>query len=127
MLTEYTNASTTQLLDYRTGAFNTNILDRLGIPAQIFTDIVYPGTFLDVLSNETAEEKGFAGMKVYHAASHDTASAVVAVPVLDRKFVYISCGTWSLIGTELDSSVVTEKALKFNFTNEAGVGAPSVS
>ncbi len=105
---EATNASTTQLLDVRSGQWATGLMDRLGIPAGLFPPIRQPGTVV--------------GGKVVAVGSHDTASAVYAVPAETDRFGYISCGTWSLVGVELDRPVVTADSLAANFTNEAGVG-----
>ncbi|QUQ66645.1 rhamnulokinase [Kutzneria sp. CA-103260] len=106
---EYTNASTTQLLDVHTGQWATGLMDRLGIPSGLFPPIRQPGSAI-------------GGTVVVAVGSHDTASAVYAVPALTSRFGYISCGTWSLVGVELDRPVVTADSLAANFTNEAGVG-----
>jgi rhamnulokinase len=105
---EYTNASTTQLLDVRSGQWATGLMDRLGIPATLFPPIRQPGSVI--------------GGSVVAVGSHDTASAVHAVPALTSRFGYISCGTWSLVGVELDHPVLSADSLAANFTNEAGVG-----
>jgi rhamnulokinase len=108
---EYTNATTTQLLDF----------EGMGLPSHILAPIVQPATQLGPLLPEVAEEVG-AGPPVFAVASHDTASAVVAVPAEGEHFAYISSGTWSLVGVELSGPVVTEEGLKANFTNEGGFG-----
>ncbi|MFI9387285.1 rhamnulokinase family protein [Kutzneria sp. NPDC052558] len=105
---EFTNASTTQLLDVRSGQWAVDLMDRLGIPAHLFPPIRRPGTPI--------------GGPVVAVGSHDTASAVHAVPALTDRFGYISCGTWSLVGVELDRPVLSADSLAANFTNEAGVG-----
>ncbi|EWM11591.1 rhamnulokinase family protein [Kutzneria sp. 744] len=105
---EYTNASTTQLLDVHTGQWSTALLSRLGIPAGMFPPLRQPGSAI--------------GGNVVAVGSHDTASAVYAVPATTDRFGYISCGTWSLVGVELDRPVVTADSLAANFTNEGGVG-----
>ena len=105
---EYTNASTTQLLDVHTGQWATGLLDRLGIPSRLFPPIRQPGTAI--------------GANVVAVGSHDTASAVYAVPATTDRFGYISCGTWSLVGVELDRPVLSADSLDANFTNEAGIG-----
>jgi len=105
---EHTNASTTQLLDVHTGQWATALMDRLGLPAGLFPPIRRPGSAI--------------GGPVVAVGSHDTASAVHAVPALTSRFGYISCGTWSLVGVELDRPVLSADSLAANFTNEAGVG-----
>jgi sugar (pentulose or hexulose) kinase len=105
---EFTNASTTQLLDVHTGQWSTDLLTRLGIPVDLFPPIRQPGSVI--------------GGNVVAVGSHDTASAVYAVPATTDRFGYISCGTWSLVGVELDRPVLTADSLAANFTNEAGIG-----
>ena len=105
---EYTNATTTQLLDLEEGGWSTDLLRRLDLPARILAPIVQPATELGPLLPEVAEEVG-AGPPVFAVASHDTASAVVAVPAEGEDFAYISSGTWSLVGVELSGPVVTEE------------------
>jgi rhamnulokinase len=118
---EYTNATTTQLLDLREGNWSWDLLGRMDLPARVLTTIVQPATELGYLLPGVAEEVG-GGAPVFAVASHDTASAVVAVPAEGQDFAYISSGTWSLLGVELSGPVVTEEALKANFTNEGGFG-----
>ena len=118
---EYTNATTTQLLELEEGGWATGLLQRLDLPAHVLPPIVQPATELGPLLPAVAEEVG-AGPPVFAVASHDTASAVVAVPAEGEDFAYISSGTWSLVGVELSGPVVSEKALKANFTNEGGFG-----
>ena len=115
---EATNASTTQLLDVHTGRWSVDLMRRVGIRADLFAQLRQPGDpagELDVLV-------GFAGpVPVTAVGSHDTASAVVAVPAADDRFAYISCGTWSLVGLELPGPVLSEASRAANFTNERGV------
>jgi rhamnulokinase len=118
---EYTNATTTQLLDLEEGGWARNILEGMDLPSRILAPIVQPATELGSLLPEVAEEVG-AGPPVFAVASHDTASAVVAVPAEGEDFAYISSGTWSLVGVELPGPVVTEEGLRANFTNEGGFG-----
>ena len=119
---EYTIASTSQMFDSKTHTWSCDMLDKLGIPTNLFADMVYPGEKVGVLKAELAEELGVEQIPVVAVASHDTGSAVASVPVEDDEdFVYISSGTWSLMGVELDKPMVTEDALKYNFTNEGGV------
>lgn len=119
---EYTIASTSQMFDSKTHTWATDILERMGIPTDIFADMVYPGETVGKLKPELAEELGVEQIPVVAVASHDTGSAVASVPVTDGEdFIYISSGTWSLMGVELDSPMVTQEAMAHNFTNEGGV------
>ncbi|MBB3908534.1 rhamnulokinase [Anoxybacillus sp. UARK-01] len=115
---EYTNATTTQLVNAATKTWDKELLEKLGIPESIFQTIHTPGTVLGKLRQELAEEIGL-DMKVIMPATHDTASAVIAVPE-SHDTIYISSGTWSLIGVELQFPLCTEHALRYNFTNEGG-------
>ena len=119
--TEYTIASTGAVLDAKTGALAAELLDRFGIPRRLFTDIAQPASVVGGLLPEVLADVGDIKAKVIHTASHDTASAVVAVPAKGDSFVYISSGTWSLMGTELPSPIITPDSLKYDFTNEGGV------
>jgi rhamnulokinase len=120
---EYTNATTTQLLDLETGEWSRDLLKRLDLPAAVLAPIVPPATELGPLLPAVAEELGAdAGLPVFAVASHDTASAVVAVPAGGSDFAYISSGTWSLVGVETPKPVVTREAMEANFTNEGGFG-----
>ena len=118
---EYTNATTTQLLDLEAGGWARDLVEGMDLPSRILAPIVQPATELGPLLPEVAEEVG-AGPPVFAVASHDTASAVVAVPAEGEDFAYISSGTWSLVGVELSGPVVTEEGLRANFTNEGGFG-----
>ena len=108
---EYSNATTTQLLAAATGNWATDIMARLGIPAHIFPAVVPPGTRLGT----------YEGIPVITPACHDTGSAVAAVPTRVEDFAYISSGTWSLVGLEIDRPILTPEALAANVTNEGGV------
>jgi rhamnulokinase len=120
---EYTHATTTQCFDARERRWATDMLERLSIPTDLLPPVVPPGTVLGNLLPEVAEEVGLAGTApVIASASHDTASAVAAVPGLDERSAYISSGTWSLMGVETPEPVVNPEALALNFTNEGGVG-----
>ncbi|MBE6883151.1 MAG: rhamnulokinase [Ruminococcaceae bacterium] len=123
MTTEYTIASTSQMLDVFSRDWDKEMLRKLGIPSHILTDIVQPGTVVGKLSDAICEELGVPAVDVIAIASHDTASAVISVPAIppqDKDFIYISCGTWSLFGTELDQPIVNEDSIRYNFTNEGG-------
>ncbi len=120
--TEYTIASTSQMYDSRTHTWAKDILNKLGIPEDIYPDMIYPGETVGTLKPEICEELGIDPIPVLAVASHDTGSAVASVPVVgDKDFIYISSGTWSLMGVELDKPNISEDALKYNFTNEGGV------
>jgi rhamnulokinase len=98
------------------------LLERLGIPTHIFPEIVPPGTILGELLPWVANEIGMDGLRVVAPACHDTGCAVAAVPAAGSNFVYISSGTWSLMGAELLEPIINEQSLTSNFTNEGGVG-----
>jgi rhamnulokinase len=120
--TELTNASTTQLIDPRTRDWAYGVAERLGIDLGLFAPLRRPGDPAGVLRAEVLEETGLAGpVPVTTVGSHDTASAVAAVPATDRRFAYICTGTWSLAGLELDAPVLTEESRAANFTNELGL------
>ncbi|MEM8860686.1 MAG: rhamnulokinase family protein [Chloroflexota bacterium] len=108
---EFSNATTTQMLDPRTGTWATGMLDSLGIPTHILPEIVRPGTQLGM----------YDGIPVIAPACHDTGSAVAAVPSQHKNFAYISNGTWSLVGLELPEPIINSAALEANVTNEGGV------
>ena len=119
--TERSNASTTGLLDVRTGAWDRELAARLGLPDRILGDLVDPGTTLGPVLPEIGDRIGAPGLTVSTVGSHDTASAVVGVPLTSDRAAYISCGTWGLVGVELDGPVLTDAARAANFTNEGGV------
>ena len=118
-VTEYTNASTTQLLDPQTKDWDWNLIDRLGYKRELFQKICLPGTNLGSLTPEIAAEVGFT-CKVVVPATHDTGAAVMAVPATEDQVLYISSGTWSLMGTEVKEAICTAESQQFNFTNEGG-------
>ncbi len=118
-MTEYTNASTTQLLNPETYDWDFELIDKLGLPRRIFTKIAEPGTVLGSLKKEIAEEVGF-DCSVVLPATHDTGSAVAAVPSAEDDTLYISSGTWSLMGCELKKADTSEESRKRNLTNEGG-------
>ena len=119
---EETNASTTGLLDARTGGWSPPLLEALGLPHGLLPDVIAAGDVLAPLTGEVGAEIGVDyALPVTTVGSHDTASAVVGVPAETDRFGYISCGTWGLVGVELDAPVLTEDSRKANFTNERGV------
>ena len=122
---EYTNATTTQCYDSRRGAWADSLLAQLGIPRRLFPEVVQPGTRLGTLLPEVADRIGLAGTNVQVVApgTHDTASAVAGIPLaVDGHTAFLSSGTWSLLGLEVDQPVTTDAALQANLTNEGGVG-----
>ncbi|MDX6743873.1 rhamnulokinase family protein [Actinocorallia sp. A-T 12471] len=114
---EVTNASTTGLYDASTGAWSAEVAGAVGLPSGLLPGLRQPGTPSGLLKAST----GLPGVPLTAVASHDTASAVAAVPAADENFAYISCGTWSLAGVELPAPILTEASRAANFTNEAGV------
>jgi len=117
---EVTNASTTALLNARTGSWDTELAASLGLDAALLPPLRASGTVAGPLRPAVAEEIGQSTV-VTRVASHDTASAVAAVPAEHDRFAYISCGTWSLVGVELSEPVLTEEGRAANFTNERGI------
>lgn len=122
MGSEYTIASTTQILDAVRKDWSGEVLTGLHIPARILKPVVMPGTRLGRLCGELREELGMHGMEIITVAGHDTQSAMVAVPAEKEDFLFLSCGTWSLFGTELDKPCIDEKSFACNMTNEGGCG-----
>lgn len=119
---EYTHATTSQCLDVRTRRWAFELLDRFEIPTRIFPPIVDAGTTIGRLSPEIAGEVGMVEpAPVIAVGSHDTASAVAAIPGLEADSAYISSGTWSLMGVETLAPVITDRSLELGFTNEGGV------
>ena len=118
--TEYSIASTTQLLDAKNRTWSKEVMEALGIPERIFTDIVPCGTVIGQLSDEICEELGVDKVDVVAVASHDTQSALIAVPAKEKDFIFLSSGTWSLLGTELDAPIIDANSEKYNITNEGG-------
>lgn len=124
---EFTNATTTQFYNPTTRRWATELLDRFDLPTRILGPIVEPGTQLGPLLSQVIEETGLQGTVVVAPGTHDTASAVVAVPAetpvsMRPNWCYISSGTWSLMGVELPGPLVTPDCLRLKFTNEGGVG-----
>ena len=119
---ERTNASTTGLVGVETGDWDYELMERLGLEASVLPRLVSPGTSLGRLRPDVATDLAApAGLEVVAVGSHDTASAVVAVPMRPESAAYISCGTWGLVGVELEQPVTTDAAREANFTNEGGV------
>ncbi len=114
--------STSQLYDPKKADWNFELIDRLGFPRKLFKTITDPGTELGLLRSNVAEKTGLHGVKVISVTGHDTASAVAAVPSKCKTPAYLSSGTWSLLGLELNAPVINSDTFKFNFTNEVGYG-----
>lgn len=125
--TEYSIATTTQLLNANTQEWSQYLIEKLGLIFRLFQKIIPSGTVLGKLKKEIIQEVGFKEeINIIAPACHDTGSAVTAIPVdmrkyKEREWAYLSSGTWSLIGVELKKSLINEKSLEFNFTNEGGV------
>jgi rhamnulokinase len=119
---EYTDASTSQMLNPHTRSWAQELLRAFALPSKIFGTLIQPGTVLGPLRPALVQETGINAASVIAPASHDTASAIVAVPASASSWAYISSGTWSLMGVELKQPLVSEAALAANFTNEGGVG-----
>lgn len=125
---ERTDASTTQLLDPRTGLWSDELCSALILPRRILPELIEPGTELGPLLKSVAEEVGVSTLSVLATAGHDTASAVAAVPVTGGSspsgppdWCYLSSGTWSLMGVEVPEPIINATTLRYNFTNEGGV------
>lgn len=121
MVTEYTIASTSAMLNPRTKRLDEEILAAIDVAPSLFPPIVMPGHRVGLLRKEIAESVGLPRVPVVAVAGHDTASAVAAVPALDGKFAYLSSGTWSLMGVEVKEPVITPHTEQLNLTNEGGV------
>lgn len=121
MVTEYTIASTAQLVNAQTRALEPELLKALDLTMEHFGRFVYPGEKVGTLTPEVQKLTGLGAIPVIAVAGHDTGSAVAAVPALDRNFAYLSSGTWSLMGVETDAPVITAETEALNFTNEGGV------
>jgi len=117
---EFTNATTTQLVNPRTRSWATGLMDRLELPSDLPAPIIEPGSVIGPLLPGIARISSLSGTPVIAPASHDTGSAVAAISARDGT-AFLSSGTWSLLGTELDAPVVSAEALRLNFTNEGGV------
>lgn len=119
-MSEYTEASTTQFLNPLSKKWVSDLLERINVPTHIFPEIIEPGTLLGKISKSVAEELEIStDINIIAPATHDTASAIAATP-LDKESAYISSGTWSLVGIEINNPIINERAMKYNFTNEGG-------
>ncbi|MEG1996536.1 MAG: rhamnulokinase family protein, partial [Oscillospiraceae bacterium] len=120
MFIEKSNASTTNFLNPHTGEWDKELCDIVGIPTRILPQIIKAGQAYGTVTKALALELGCGEVPVVAVATHDTASAIVAVPALEKDVVYISCGTWNLFGTELESPIINKTTVNADFTNESG-------
>lgn len=120
--TEATNAGTSQFFDPRRGVWDREVLESFEIPSHFLPEVRRPGSSCGPLRAAVAAETGAKGTRVVRPATHDTASAVIAVPASGDAWAYISCGTWSLVGVELSEPNTSSAALAANFSNEVGWG-----
>ncbi len=118
---EYTILSTSQLLDPRTKRIDTELLDVIGLKESQFGRYVHPAERVGVLAENVQRQTGLGPVPVIAVAGHDTGSAVAAVPASDERYAYLSCGTWSLLGIEVDDAIINQKSFDYNFTNEGGI------
>ena len=121
MTTEYTVATTGQIVNARTKRFDAEILQSVGLTEDNFGKFVYPGETIGYLTPEVQQQTGLGKIPVIAVGTHDTASAVAAVPAVEPDFAYLSSGTWSLMGIETKEPVINKRACELNFTNEGGV------
>ena len=121
MVTEYTIASTAQLVNAHTRKLDSQILKSIGLNEKHFGRFVYPGEIIGSLTPELQQLTGLSAIPVVAVAGHDTASAVAAVPAANKNFAYLSSGTWSLMGVETQAPVINAETEALNFTNEGGV------
>ncbi len=121
--TEFTFATTSQLVNPRTKDWEPKLFELLELPLSLMQPIVASGTCVGSLRKDLAREVGLGELPVVAGAQHDTAAAIVAVPAQGKNWAYISSGTWSLMGIEIESPIMNRRALDLNFTNEGGVGS----
>lgn len=120
---EFTMATTTQLFHPDKQAWNESLMEQLGIPARLFLQPIHPGTLIGPLTPAVTEELGLSSaIQAVAVGTHDTESAIAAVPAGDEPFAYLVCGTWSLLGTELQQPLLSNETLELEFSNEGGVG-----
>ncbi|WP_317367444.1 rhamnulokinase family protein [uncultured Tyzzerella sp.] len=120
MASEVSIASTTQIFDPNNKKWAKDVIEKLDLKEDIFANVVSSGTTLAPIKDDIAEELDIHKFNVVAIAGHDTQSAVVAIPTEEDDFIFLSCGTWSLMGTELDNPIINEKSIKYNITNEIG-------
>ena len=120
MVTEYTIASTSQMIDPHLKEFDEEILNKIELTKNNFAPIIFPGAEIGKLSESVKKQADLDDISVIAVAGHDTASAVLATPAENEKFAYLSSGTWSLMGIETKNPVINDETYKLNFTNEGG-------
>lgn len=120
-VTEYTVASTSQILNPTTGRLDEELLECIGLTSDRFGQLVNPGHIIGTLLPEVQKYTGLGAVPVVAVAGHDTASAVIGVPAKGDNFAYLSCGTWSLLGIETPCPIINKKGFAYNFTNEGGL------
>jgi rhamnulokinase len=118
---EYTIASTSQMLDPRTGDLSEKLIESVGLTRSHFGRMVQPGTKIGVLTEEVQKMTGLGAVPVIAVAGHDTGAAVAAVPAKNEQFAYLSSGTWSLMGIETKDAIINDRSYELNFTNEGGI------
>ena len=118
---EYTIASTSQMLDPRTGDLSEKLIESVGMKRSQFGRMVQPGTQIGVLTEEVQNITGLGAVPVIAVAGHDTGAAVAAVPAKNEQFAYLSSGTWSLMGIETKDAIINNRSYELNFTNEGGI------
>ena len=118
---EYTIASTSQMLDPRTGDLSEKLIESVGMKRSQFGRMVQPGTQIGVLTEEVQKMTGLGAVPVIAVAGHDTGAAVAAVPAKNEQFAYLSSGTWSLMGIETKEAIINDRSYELNFTNEGGI------
>lgn len=120
-VTEYTIASTSQMLNPKTKDLDNDLLTSIGLEREKFGKMVNPGTIIGTLTDEIQKMTGLGAIPVVAVAGHDTASAVAAVPAASKEFAYLSSGTWSLMGIETPEAIINDESYEKNFTNEGGI------
>ena len=118
---EYTIASTSQMLDPKTGDLSDRLIESVGMKRSQFGRMVQPGTKIGVLTDEVQKMTGLGAVPVIAVAGHDTGAAVAAVPAKNEQFAYLSSGTWSLMGIETKDAIINDRSYELNFTNEGGI------
>lgn len=119
---EISIASTTQLFDAKKHIWSEKVIEKLGLRREMFPEIIPTGTVIGELSKELCEELSIEPVKVVAVAGHDTQDALAATPAKEQDFIFLSCGTWSLLGTELDEPIINDTSRELNITNECGYG-----
>lgn len=118
---EYTIASTSQFMNPLTKKIENKLLEAIEVHPSVIPPLIKPGKVVGLLRDSIAKECGLNTIPIIAVAGHDTASAIVSIPAKNKKFAYISSGTWSLMGIEVDEPIINEQSYKMNFTNEGGV------